>query len=48
MREVLILVMYFRRKDIRGFDLRYCTPGGRIHEVLISGFIPQMEEYTRF
>ena len=48
MREVLILVMYFRRKDIRGFDLRYCTPDGRIHEVLISGIIPQMEEYTRF
>lgn len=48
MREVLILVMYFRRKDIRGFDLRHCTLDGRIHEVLISGFIPHMEGYTRY
>ena len=28
MREVLILVMYFRRKDIRGFDLASDTQTG--------------------
>ena len=41
-------VLYSRRKNTRGFDLKHYTSDGRIHEVLISGIIPHMEEYTRF